>query len=334
MVFSRLGKQRFGSKYKKWLSYLDKYALGVASLALLRLRSKANTIWHIIDHGNAPYAAILPRERTVITCHDCIAIDEALTGRTGEKVGRFGLLLQNAIRHHLSRVAIVAAVSKATLDDLNRLVTATATRRVVVLNGLLFPFSPLSRPHAEAALAGTRIRTDAPFLFTIGSNLKRKNRSGAIASFEWLKQHRLDQTLRLIIAGEPWSDELRARIMQSPYANDIVEAGSISNNELQAAYSLAAAVIFPSLAEGFGLPVIEAQACGATVVINDIAPLREVGSDGVFWADAQDPAKFGACIAAALDDNSGLEAKALANAKRFDTAEWAAQYSRLYASLV
>lgn len=321
-----------GGGLAKWLGYIDKFVLGSLSLLICRVRHPM-AVWHIIDHGNALYCFLLPTERTVATCHDCIAIEEARIVRTGEKVGRFGPFFQALITKGLRKCKKVACVSAATAADLERIVGITRDRSLVIHNGLLVAYDRVECGVARRRLEEAGVPVDEPFIFMVGSNLLRKNRIGAIAIFEALRDLVPERRYRLLLAGKPWSAEVKRAAESSRYGTDIVETGRLSDQVLEAAYSAAAVVIFPSLAEGFGLPVIEAQACGALVVASDIPPMPEVGGSGALYADPSRPRDFALAIHRAIGIGSELRELALKNVKRFETGKWAAHYRSLYASL-
>lgn len=306
----------------KWLGYLDKFALGSLSLLWCRLRNPG-AVWHVVDHGNAIYGFLLPWNKVVVTCHDCIAIEEAFAGRTGQQVGRFGKFFQSSIVAALGRVGLVAAVSEATRADLHRLTGTRPERIAVIPNGLLSGYGRLDPELARDRLVQSTIPIDQPFIFMIGSNLLRKNRQGAIRAFDSFRRLAPDRRMRLVMAGEAWSDDIREAARQTRFAADIIEAGTLSDAVLEAAYNAAALVIFPSLAEGFGLPIIEAQVCGGLVVASDIAPLPEVGGDGAIYADPRSPEAFAEAMAQALEAGDALRARGFDNARRFGPAAWA-----------
>lgn len=309
---------------RKWLAYIDKFLLGMFSLASTRLRTP-RCHWHIVDHSNAGYMMVLPAD-TTITCHDCIAIEDAFHGRTGESVGPLGPLLQRWIVWGLKRAHRVIAVSSATADDLRRLVNLPPERSVIVHNGMVARYSPQPTSIAIPRLNAAGIPTDRPFIFMIGSNLIRKNRLGAINIFNALRQLS-PVPFRLVLAGKPWSKEVAEAVAESPWGEDIIEPGApLSDQALEAAYSAAKAVIFPSLAEGFGLPIIEGQACGALVITSNIPPMPEVGGIGAYYADPRNPTEFAQAILAAIENSSSLRQAALENVKKFSSARMAEGY--------
>ena len=93
----------------------------------------------------------------------------------------------------------------------------------------------------------------------------------------------------LVLAGKPWTRELRELIRHVGLAERVHEWVDVSNEDLRALYSAADALIFPSLQEGFGWPIAEAQACGCPVFTTNRPPMTEVGADAAAYFDPDDP---------------------------------------------
>jgi glycosyltransferase involved in cell wall biosynthesis len=106
-----------------------------------------------------------------------------------------------------------------------------------------------------------------------------------------------------------------------------------TNAELEALYSLAAGLVFPSLAEGFGWPVAEAQACGCPVFTSDRAPLPEVGGDAAVYFDPSDSAAAAELIALAWPERERLAAAGLERATAWSPARMIERYTALYRRL-
>lgn len=124
------------------------------------------------------------------------------------------------------------------------------------------------------------------YLLYVGALQPRKNLVRLIRAFEIAKRHHSE--MRLVLAGEPaWLSEsiIEAR-EQSPFKNDIILTGRVSFEELRALYQGARLFVFPSLYEGFGIPVLEAFASGLPVLTADNSSLREVGGDAALYCDA------------------------------------------------
>ena len=120
-----------------------------------------------------------------------------------------------------------------------------------------------------------------------------------MAIYQELARQRPDAP-ELFLIGERWSDSLRAQIQATGLGSKIHEIENCSNEMLTAFYSAAELLLFPSLMEGFGWPVIEAQACGCPVVAGDIPALREAGGDAAIYIDPRNPSQGAEAIAAFL----------------------------------
>ncbi|MDB6040900.1 MAG: glycosyl transferase group 1, partial [Verrucomicrobiales bacterium] len=110
-----------------------------------------------------------------------------------------------------------------------------------------------------------------------------------------------------------------------------------SSEELRALYSIAEILIFPSLEEGFGWPIIEAQACGCRVVTSNRAPMTEAGGDPAFYFDPKNAETAAAMIWSALNENSGEKAArieaGLRNVNRFSAGRMTDNYCARYVEL-
>ena len=313
----------------KWLAYADKFGLGALSLLWFRLRHP-DAIWHIVDHSNAIYVDVLPAAKVLITCHDCIAIEDALFGRTGQPVERLGPLFQRWISRGLRRAGAVVCVSEATANDLVRLVNPNPRRVRVVYNGMIQQLAVPEHVEAINLLKKHKIECSRPFIFMIGSDLRRKNRHNVLKCFDLLRASSETPDFQLVLAGKPMQGENRAAADASPWRDDIIEIGNIDSATLAAAYRYASVVLFPSLAEGFGLPIIEAQSCGAVLVTSRRPPMSELAGEGAVLVNPEDPADIAAGVLQAYAESNALRQRGLLNARRFDPGEMLKGYLDTY----
>jgi glycosyltransferase involved in cell wall biosynthesis len=206
------------------------------------------------------------------------------------------------------RCRLLLAVSQATADDLRRLHGVDPARvRVVPLGG---GEAPACAPDPEAARARTAaLGIDRPFVLHVGRVEPRKNQVAALRAVERLPD------LLLVSAGEVLDARMGAVLEASPRCRLL---GRLPQDDLEALYACAQALVFPSLYEGFGLPVLEALRRGVPVVTAAVSSLPEVGGDAALYVDEpRDEAGLAAAIETALADRERLRRLGLERAARF-----------------
>ena len=315
----------------KWLAYIDKFILFPRQLRARLARYPA--VVHICDHSNAMYATGAGRVPTVVTCHDLIAVRSALGEELHCPVSFTGRLLQRWILRSLKRADAVVCVSNATRDDAEQLVSqrGPSPKLEVISNGLNYPYHQLSEPDAMARVKNIS-GFGLPFVLHVGSNLPRKNRDGVLRIFAHTKDK---WNGRLVLAGDAVATDQRELAKRLDVADRIVEVGNAPDQLLEALYSLANALLFPSFSEGFGWPIIEAQACGCPVVCSNIPPMPETAGDAGLFHDPTDESGFAADLLRLNDlaERRRWSEKSLANTERFSTAKMIARYVQVYQKL-
>jgi glycosyltransferase involved in cell wall biosynthesis len=160
------------------------------------------------------------------------------------------------------------------------------------------------RPQAFEETEGVRERlgAGAEFLLAVGTIEPRKNLAALVEVFEELARER--PALRLVVAGRRgWlGEELFARIEASPARARLVLAGYVADEELRALYASCRAFVYPSRYEGFGLPPLEARACGAPVVAGRAAAVAEVAGGAARLFEPDDRDELGRALRELLDD--------------------------------
>ncbi|HYL78972.1 MAG TPA: glycosyltransferase family 1 protein [Bryobacteraceae bacterium] len=199
------------------------------------------------------------------------------------------------LRRGLLRADRVLAVSTATRRDVESVLGIPASRVRVVYNAPDLVFSPAAArvsgngtdaahsPEVQRVL--DRYRIHYPFLLYVGRTNPQKNIPRLVEAFAVargdLQEHALYKDLRLIIIGDEISKHpsLRHAVIQSRVEESVRFLGFVPIETLRAFYQAAAAFVFPSLYEGFGLPPLEAMACGTPVVCSNVSSLPEVVGD-------------------------------------------------------
>lgn len=325
---------RFGKSHQgigKWLGYLDKF--GLFPPVLRRALAWADVV-HICDQGNAMYVRCLQGKPHVLTCHDLLAIRAARGEMPGWTTGRTGRLYQSLILAGVERARHIACVSETTRQDLICISPACAGRASVVLEGLLSPYSPMAVDASATLLQALRVECQKPFLLHVGGNQPYKNRQGVLQIFAALRARTDAPPLQLVMAGKPLTEDMRAYIRAKGMQPEVQELTVPSNEQLRALYSCAEALVFPSLYEGFGLPIIEAQACGCPVFTSGRAPMTEVGGDAAVYFDPAQPAQAAQVIADNLGRADTLRNAGFRNVQRFTTERMITEYMDTYQTLL
>ena len=175
--------------------------------------------------------------------------------------------LKWSAKYALKKARKIIAVSVSTKNDLVNLYGANPEKISVVYHG--------------ATALKSETRTKKPQFLFLGRLEERKNITGLIQAFELLKK-RYQLPHKLILAGSSGYGyrKIKSKISQSKFKDDIIELGYISEKEKRRLFGEAEALVFPSFYEGFGLPILEAQANGCPVITSDLSSLPEVAGAG------------------------------------------------------
>lgn len=322
-----LGRTR---ELRKWIGYLDKYAIFP-----IRLRRVARDydVVHICDHSNAMYLAWLKGIPNLVTCHDLIGVYSG-RGVYAEHRARFtGRLFQRWVAKHLSRADHVACVSEFTREALSTTFPQLQSRSSVVPNGLNYAYAPMPAAQADGLLAKLGLAPGDTYVMHVGHSSWRKNRLGLLKIFSHYLALR-PSSVRLVLVGDPPDEAMREYLATQDWAHHLVQVSNLSQETLQALYTRAEFLLFPSLYEGFGWPIIEAQSCGCIVVTSNRAPMNEVGGEGAIYIDPDAHAEAAATLIQELQHAGRWREAALSNAQRYSAARMAAGYTQAYAALL
>jgi glycosyltransferase involved in cell wall biosynthesis len=201
-----------------------------------------------------------------------------------------GVVLSRAV----ARASRVVVSSESTRRDLLARHPHVAGRVVTIPLGVAHT-APVA---TEAALA--RVRALEPFLLCVGNRKPHKNLVAAVEVLARLRPR--FPGLRLVLAGAGGDDGVAARSAALGVADGVTELGPVSEEVLAALYARAGVLLFPSLFEGFGLPLLEAMRAGVPVVSSNRASLPEVAGDAAVLADPRDADAFAAAAARLMED--------------------------------
>lgn len=270
---------------KKWLGYIDQYLVFPIEVKF-KLRNCSNdTLFVFADQALGPWVPLVKNRNHIVHCHDFLALKSAL-GTIPENPTSFtGKLYQNYIRNGFSKGKCFISISKKTQEDLHRLHRGKIVSSAVCYNGLNRPFQALS-PIASRSLLETKLNVglSGGYIMHIGGNQYYKNRMGVLEIYEtWRSKYKGEMPLILIGSGP--SVELAFLREKSLFKEDIHFITDLSDDYINNAYSGASCLLFPSLDEGFGWPIIEAMASGCPVITTNKAPMNEVGGVAAYYVD-------------------------------------------------
>lgn len=283
-----------------------------------------SAVYHATEH-------LLPRlpGRTVLTVHDLIF------ERYPEHHTRANrLFLRMAMPLFVRAARHIIAVSRQTAADLVELYHTDPTKITVVYNGVDPEFCLTDQ--AERSALRSRYSPDRPYLLMVGTLEPRKNYGLALQALARLKG--MGHPHRLVLAGgKGWLfDPVAQQIEQLGLDNDVSFPGYIPDRDLPALYGAAGCLWMPSLYEGFGLPMLEAMACGTPVVSSTAGSLPEIGGDAALYSSPHDADAFAAATHLALTQPAlvaELRARGLQRARQFTWSRCAQQTVDVYRSL-
>lgn len=216
------------------------------------------------------------------------------------------LYLQTMVRRSAAQADHVVAISRATADDVMALYGVPA-RRISVIPVPVDPAFGPADPGTDADMLGA-MGVSPPYFLHVGTLEPRKNLGWLAEVFAGWAADRGDEDTRLVLAGDPgWeSPRFFARLRESDLRDRVLLTGFVSPEQLAALYRGTTACLLPSRLEGFGMPLIEAMACGAPVICSDIPAFREAAGDRAWFFSTDVPAQCRDLLTAAAAGTAPL----------------------------
>ena len=280
-----LGESRFALNTDRLLNRFHDYPRRAR-----RIRNEFD-VFHVVDHSYAQLVHQLPAEHVGVQCHDLDAFRSLLEPESEPRPAWFRQLMSRVL-DGLKRAAVVFYASAEVGRAINAAGICTADRLVYAPYGVAAEFLEKGDDIAPPLPSGP------PYLLHVGSCIDRKRVDVLLDVYANLRPGR---RLRLVQIGGVWTPAQVEQITRLGIENDVVQLRGLTRRQLAAIYRDAALVLQPSDAEGYGLPVVEALACGANVVVSDIPVLREVGGDVVSFAPVADIAAWNDIASRLLD---------------------------------
>ena len=231
----------------------------------------------------------------VVTVHDLVRL--AFPHAPEDRMSAVGLALD---RRGIRKATHVICVSEVTKKDLMQYLAVAEAKITVIYNGIdhsIFKPSPVNDG-----------RFSAPYVLYVGSERPRKNLVCLLRAFAAIKDRGPRfASLRLLKVGSAGrSEEFRTATLDEARRlgidRDIDFVDHVSDQDLAVVYSNAVALVYPSLYEGFGLPVVEAMASGCPVVASNVSSLPEVAGSAALLVDPNDPAGFAEALHSVILD--------------------------------
>jgi len=302
-----------------------------------RVRGRENEfdLFHIVDHSYAQLVPYLPSRRTIVTCHDLDTF-RCLLQPEREKRPRWFRAMTSSILQGLAQAAHVITVSRTTRDSILEHGLLPAERMTVIPNGVHPSCSPI-RGSADEELARLLPSESAGafWLLNVGSTMRRKRLDILLRVVAAVRNEL--PGVRLLRVGGALTEEQVRLAAELKLQDAIVQLGSVNREMLAAAYRRADLLVHTAEAEGFGLPVVEAMACGCPVAASDIPVLREVGGEAASYCTLEDTEAWRNAIVNALGrrlEQNGLwereRQQAISHAARFSWLETARQTADVY----
>lgn len=267
------------------------------------------------------------RTTIVVTIHDTIA--EQHPGLIFP-TRRSQLMWQIKVRWALHQADTIVTVSSSAKKDIVRMFHVPEHAVRIVPDAVDETFHPVSnRAWARRVLEQRGVGLNDRLLLYVGGLSPHKNLHTLLDAFGILSRDGEGRELKLALIGDferdPFfsnHDALRQHARDLGLSEQVIFAGFVSDADLVQCYNAADAVVLPSLAEGFGLPALEAMACGTPVVASRIEPLEEVVGDAGLFFDPRSPEDLVRCLRRALTDAELRQRLSLRGPERARTFSW------------
>jgi glycosyltransferase involved in cell wall biosynthesis len=263
-------------RWSKWAGYVDQYVLFPRWVQKALPRVPPNTLFVFCDQALGPWVPLVAHRPHVVHAHDLLALRSALGGVSENPTSLTGRIYQRYIRRGFRRGRHFISISRKTRDDLHTFGRVAPLTSEVVYNGLNFPFAPLPFAECERVFRASGLSVPAAgMILHVGGGQWYKNLPGVIALYGKYAARVPDPLPLWCVSPQP-NAAVKALLREIPGNGQVRFLSNLHSGTLQALYSRAAVLLFPSLAEGFGWPLIEAQACGCPVITTDEPPMNEV----------------------------------------------------------
>lgn len=242
-------------------------------------------LFHVSDHTYAHLVHVLPPERTGVFCHDVDAFRSLFAPEQEPRPGWYKAMSERILRG-LQKAAVVFYSTAEVRKQIEHYGLVNPSCLVHAPYGISSEFSVTSSYTSFVDEQILKQVGTAPFILHVGSCIPRKRIDVLLEVFACLRIKQ--QNLRLVKVSGDWTDSQQEQINRLGIGNSMIHLKGLERTTIAALYRQASVVLLTSEAEGFGLPVIEALACGTMIVVSDIPVLREVGGSAAVYCPVED----------------------------------------------
>ncbi len=270
-------------RLSKWAGYVDQYLLFPRQMRAAIRSDPADTLYVFCDQALGPWIPQAVDRPHVVHCHDLLALRSALGDIPENPTSVTGRIYQRYIRSGFRRARHFISISQKSREDLHRFGGVSPVTSEVVYNGLNHPYQPVPREGARQVLQEAGLPADERgCLLHVGGGQWYKNTAGVVLLYARYAHDVVRSggtPLELWMVSPRQGEAVQTALAQVPEQGRVRFFSGLDNETLEALYSFAEAFLFPSLAEGFGWPIVEAMACGCPVLTTGDAPMNEVGGE-------------------------------------------------------
>mgnify|MGYP006098900077 CR=1 FL=1 len=311
----------------KYLRFIDSYFFfGL----YLYFTIKKTEITHVCDQANSILIYFLKSKKKILTCHDLIYINR-LENKRFKKLTFMGKIYRRLILTSIKKFDKIICDSSNTKKDLIKTINIKKSNIDVIFVGLNQNFYPMKISNRKKILSKYNINSN--FFLHVGSNVWYKNKPKLLHIFSEFLKLRKNKDYKIVFAGEKINRELMNIVSKLRLNNSFINIVNPNSKTLCALYSDSNGLIFPSITEGFGWPIIEAQTCGCPVFSSRIEPMSELGAKSVFYINPKNIYESAKIIYSKLRLRKKIIKSGFQNQKRFSLSSISRQYKVFYNSL-
>ena len=310
----------YGSRFVSQMLFFWKY------------RKEKFDIIHWFQPRVYPFYSFAPAKKIIVTMHgagDITAPNRFVFSR---------LMFNIVLKYFHKSIDKVIAVSGHAKSEIIKYYNFSSDKVISIYNGGGEDYKQIDKMEA-LKVVGEKYKINSPYILDVSRFLPHKNVVTLIKAYDIFRKKYPERQEKLVIVGTQSSkrrDEFIAR-ENSTFGSDIIFIDFVESGDLNAIYSASELFVFPSLDEGFGLPVLEAMASGTPVITSNVASMGEIGGEAVLLISPLDPEALATAIHSVLTDqtrkNKMIEL-GLSRAKNFTWSEMVQKTKDLYEEIV